>query len=176
MPMPRDLPVGNGSLLVCFDSNYQIRDLYWPYVGQENHTVGWPHRVGVWVEGRFAWLSDPGWERDLRYQSGTLVTDVRLFHRDLGILLHFCDAVDFHENMFVRRCTIVNHADAEREVRLLFHHDLRILGHEVGDSVYYEPERRAVIHYKGARWLLINGAVPYVDEANSPGWKPSADT
>jgi GH15 family glucan-1,4-alpha-glucosidase len=176
MPMPRDLPVGNGSFLVCFDHTYQIRDLYWPFVGQENHTVGWPHRVGVWVEGRFAWLSDPGWERDLRYQTGTLVTDVRLFHRDLGILLHFCDTVDFHENLFVRRCTIVNHADREREVRLLFHHDLRIMGHEVGDSAYYEPERRAVIHYKGGRWFLVNGAVPFVDEASGPGWKPASDT
>lgn len=28
--MPRDLPLGNGSLLLAFDENYQIRDLYWP--------------------------------------------------------------------------------------------------------------------------------------------------
>ena len=27
--MPRDIPLGNGSLLVAFDTNYQIRDLYW---------------------------------------------------------------------------------------------------------------------------------------------------
>ena len=35
--MPRDIPVGNGKLLVCFDKNYRIRDLYYPHVGQENH-------------------------------------------------------------------------------------------------------------------------------------------
>ena len=44
--MPRDIPVGNGSLLVNFDQTYQLRDLYWPYVGQENHTEGNP-----WVSG-----------------------------------------------------------------------------------------------------------------------------
>jgi GH15 family glucan-1,4-alpha-glucosidase len=173
--MPRDVPVGNGSLLVCFDHHYQIRELYWPYVGQENHVAGYTHRVGVWVEGKFSWLSDERWVRDLRYQTSALVTDVTLFHPDLDLTLKFSDAVDFHENVLVRRCTVVNHGDREREVRLLFHHDFRIMGHEVGDSVYYEPQRRAVIHYKGARWFLMNGAIPLSDRLPSVTWLPPAD-
>jgi GH15 family glucan-1,4-alpha-glucosidase len=56
--MPRDIPVGNGSLLVNFDDRYQLRDLYWPHVGQENHTDGHPFRFGVWVDGQFRWVSD----------------------------------------------------------------------------------------------------------------------
>ena len=59
--MPRDIPVGNGSLLVNFDSNYQLRDLYWPHVGQENHTAGHPFRFGVWVDGQFSWVSQDEW-------------------------------------------------------------------------------------------------------------------
>jgi GH15 family glucan-1,4-alpha-glucosidase len=51
--MPRNLPLGNGNLLVTFDNNYQIRDLYWPHVGQENHALGHPFRIGVWVNGQF---------------------------------------------------------------------------------------------------------------------------
>ncbi len=38
--MPRDIPVGNGQLLVCFDHDYCLRDLYFPHVGQENHLGG----------------------------------------------------------------------------------------------------------------------------------------
>ena len=63
--MPRDLPLGNGNLLVAFDSNYQIRDLYWPHVGQENHANGHPFRMGVSVSGVFRWLSDVDWQREL---------------------------------------------------------------------------------------------------------------
>ncbi len=37
--MPRDLPIGNGSLLASVDQTYQIRDISWPHVGQENHTL-----------------------------------------------------------------------------------------------------------------------------------------
>ena len=76
--MPRDLPLGNGSLLITFDGTYQLRDLYWPYVGSENHTDGHVFRVGLWVDGLFTWLDDQRWRRELRYASETLVTEVEL--------------------------------------------------------------------------------------------------
>ncbi len=53
----RDIPVGNGSLHVNFDDKYQIRDIYFPHVGQENHTEGFPSRFGVWVDEKFSWVS-----------------------------------------------------------------------------------------------------------------------
>src|ERR1043166_5427700 len=38
--MPRDLPIGNGNLMINFDHEYNIRDVYYPHVGQANQTVG----------------------------------------------------------------------------------------------------------------------------------------
>jgi glucoamylase len=174
--MPRDLPLGNGSLLVAFDKHYQIRDLYWPYVGQENHALGHPFRLGVWVDRQFRWLDDSRWECKLRYLPETLVTDVALKHPDLGIVLRVADAVDFHENLLVRRFEVQNLAPQEKEVRLFFHHDFHIGGNEVGDTAYYEPDRRAVLHYKGARWFLINGAVDVDGNDPGPGWDATPDT
>lgn len=157
--MPRDLPLGNGSLLLNFDGTYQLRDLYWPHVGLENHTDGHVCRFGVWADGRFAWLDDPGWSRRLRYSHETLATQVDLSHPDLQLELSCQDAVDFHEDLYLRRIEVRNAADRDREVRLFFHHDFHISGHELGDTAYYEPERRAIYHYKGSRWFLINAAV-----------------
>lgn len=174
--MPRDLPLGNGSLLVSVDQTDQIREVYWPHVGLENHAVGHLFQVGVWVDGQFRWLSDRGWVRDLRYRSRTLVTRVRLFHPELKLTLEFHDAVDFHENLLVRRCTISDQSGQARAVRLFFHHDFHISGHEVGDTAYYEPDRRAVIHYKGGRWFLINGAVALPAEDAVANWPPTPDT
>ena len=56
--MPRDLPLGNGTLLVTFDRLYQLRDVYFPFVGQEDHTVGGPCLFGVWADGQFSWSGD----------------------------------------------------------------------------------------------------------------------
>ncbi len=174
--MPRNLPLGNGSLLVAFDDSYQIRDLYWPHVGQENHAQGHPFRLGIWANGLFRWMDDNRWERSLRYQPETLVTEVTLKHSDLKLEISATDAVDFHENLLVRRFIIQNLSKQASEVRLFFHHDFHIAGTEVGDTAYYEPDRRAVIHYKGPYWFLMNGAVETTDPPRDPGWAATADT
>ncbi len=75
--MPRDLVLGNGSLLVCLDRNLFVRDLYWPYVGLYNHLSGNAIRFGVWVDGRFSWIDDH-WDRSLGYRPYSLVTDCHL--------------------------------------------------------------------------------------------------
>ena len=174
--MPRDLPLSNGSLLVAFDQNYQIRDLYWPHVGQQNHAMGHAFRTGVWVERQFCWLDDPKWERSLSYEEETLVTDVHFIHPDMQVALKFEDIVDFHEDLFVRCIEVTNLSEYDRDIRLFFHHDFHIAGNEVGDTAYYEPDRRAVLHYKDTNWFILNGAVTLAADQPGPSWEPTRDT
>ena len=54
--MPRDIPVGNGDMLVAFDCRYRIRDFYFPHVGQENHAGTGPFHFGIWVDGKLSWV------------------------------------------------------------------------------------------------------------------------
>ncbi len=154
--MPRDIPVGNGSLLVTFDEWYRIRDIYFPHVGKENHSEGHPFRFGVWVDGAFSWVSDAGWKRQLRYVTETLVTDVLLTNELLELEIISNDAVDVHTNIFLRRLSVRNLSAAPREVRLFFHHDFYISETEVGDTAYFDPDTFALVHYKGARYFLIS--------------------
>ena len=152
----RDIPVGNGSLLVNFDAQYQIRDIYFPHVGQENHTEGFPFRFGVWADGEFSWIFWDDWRRELRYLSETLVTDVRLTNEKLGIEIVCNDTVGSHENVFLRRVRVANLRDARREARVFLHHDFRISENKVGDTAFYDPESLALVHYKKNRYFLIN--------------------
>ena len=92
------------------------------------------------------------------YLDDTLVTRVRLRHPDLEVVLRCRDAVDFHENLYLRRITVTNEAGRRREFRLFLHLDFHIYGTEVADSAYYEPERKALFHYKGERWFMFNAA------------------
>ncbi|MBV6517962.1 MAG: glycoside hydrolase family 15 [Candidatus Brocadia sp.] len=153
--MPRDLPVGNGSMLVTFDREYQIRDIFYPYVGKENHTIGHPCRMGIWVDGQFSWFGGE-WQKTLRYKEDTLVTDVRARNDRLKIELQMYDTVDFHLNIFVKEIVVRNLEGRDREVRLFFNHDFHIYENEVGDTAYYDPDTMSVIHYKSHRYFLIN--------------------
>jgi GH15 family glucan-1,4-alpha-glucosidase len=156
--MPRSFVIGNGNLLVGFDANYDVRDLFYPYVGMENQTVGNVCRTGFWIDGKFAWLSDPGWERQVGYWGDTLVGDVTLTHQDLGLTVHFEDYVDMVRDYFVRNLRLTLARPAE-QVRVFFHHDWWIRESDLGCTVLYEPDHRAVIAYKGDRWALAGGIV-----------------
>ncbi len=155
--MPRDIPVGNGNLLIAFDGDYCLRDLYYPYVGQENHTDGHRFRFGVWVDGRLSWVRSSDWDLTLAYEEDTLVTRVTAESRSLRIHLRCSDSVDYKENIYIKRISLKNLSGAEREFRIFFHHDYHILGSPTGDTAYYDPDEKAVIHYKGNRYFLMSG-------------------
>lgn len=152
----RDLPVGNGSLLVNFDDKYQLRDIYFPHVGQENHTQGSPCRFGIWVDGNFSWVAGDDWVKELGYLPETLVSDVGLNNRKLGVRLACNDTVASHENTFLRRVRVTNESKSRSEIRVFLHHDLRIYENNFGDTAYYDPDTHALIHYKKHRYFLIN--------------------
>jgi GH15 family glucan-1,4-alpha-glucosidase len=153
--MPKDIPVSNGNLLFNFDSDYQIRDVYFPFIGQENHSKGDPFRFGVWVDGRCSWMG-PEWEKDLRYHNDSLVTDVFLKNESLGLVLRCHDVVDVDLNVYIKKIEVENLQDNERQVRLFFCHDFHLYGYDIGDTAYFDPRPRSIIHYKANRYFLIN--------------------
>jgi len=168
--VPRDLPLGNGKLLLNFDQHYNLRDIYWPHVGQELHTgvdivdieeeASPPiSHTGVWVDGQFAWLDAPEWERELLYSRETLVTHVTLLHPTLQLQLVFSDVVDFHDDIFLRHVEVTNQADHPREVRLFFHYHWHITGDAEGNTVFYSPKQQALVAYKQATYFLMDGQV-----------------
>lgn len=154
--MPRSFVIGNGNLLVGYDANYDLRDLFFPYVGMENQTVGNLCRTGFWVDGRFAWLSDAGWQRRIGYWEDTLVGDVTMIHPGLGLTVHFEDYVDMVRDYLIRNLRITP-AKPAGQVRAFFHHDWWIRESDLGCTVLYDPAHRAVVAYKGDRWALAGG-------------------
>lgn len=169
--MPRDLPLGNGSMQINFDGHYRLRDIFWPHVGEENHTEGDICHTGVWVgdeergEYHFAWFDDDTWQRELSYMHETMVTDVTLTNARLGLRIECHDTVDFDRDIFLRRFEVYNTSDRPKEVRLFFHYDWHLYGVAVGDTVYYDPPYdknnpgNYMIAYKGERYFLMSGLV-----------------
>ena len=160
--MPRDIPLGNGQMLVNFDLDYHLADVFFPFVGKENQTDGHICRLGAFRAGEFAWLPDDGWRRvRQQYVKDTLVSDCCFEHDGLGVRLSISDAVDFHENILVRALKVEDLSpDQGGEVRLFFHHDFHLSQTAIGDCAYYDPKQQVVIQYKKDRYALIGGSSP----------------
>lgn len=153
--MPRDIPVSNGRFLVNFDSGYCIRDIHFPSLGMDNHSGGRKFRFGLWSDGVFEWIEN--WKPLLRYSEGTMETDVRASSPGLEVELACRDLIDHEESIFIRRIELRNSAGHRRELRLFFHQDFNIFGFADGDTAYYDPDERAVIHYKKDGYFLVTG-------------------
>ncbi|MDQ6801285.1 MAG: glycoside hydrolase family 15 protein [Acidobacteriota bacterium] len=153
--MPRDLLIGNGSLVVAFDSKYRLADIYFPHVGQENHS-GSRFRFGVWVDGKLSWVESDEWQRTLAYLRETLVTDVDCLNEESGLRLRCYDVVDADANIYLRKIVVRNLRSEPREVKLFFHHDFNLYGSANSDTAMFDPDSRSIIHYKAKRYFLMN--------------------
>lgn len=155
--MPREIVLGNGTMLVNFERPYRIRDLHFPYVGMENHLANGIVEVGLWIDGAFSWVGGNGWEIVMSYQEDTLVALTTARNAAMGVEVRFTDAVDYQENILLRKGEVFNERDEARKFRIFFYHNFNIGGFDVGDTALYDPGTRTLIHYKRNYYFLLNG-------------------
>src|SRR5437016_9199353 len=155
----RDLPIGNGSLMINFDHEYNIRDVYYPHVGQDNQTAGDVSFFGVWCDGNFAWIGDPAWIKTLEYDDDSLVTRVIARAPSFDLQMTISDTVDFDRDLFLRRVELRNLRATARSVRLYIHFDPHLYGNAIGDTIFFDPDFSGLVAYKGQRYVLINGQI-----------------
>ena len=154
--MARSLAFGNGTVLICLDRFARVRDIFFPYVGLENHVGGhYAHRIGVWVDGRFSWLDDGSWQIDITCDD-TNTGNTRAVSSALGIEITIVDVLQNEKNVFLRKFYILNRSDKDREIRLFFNQQFEIYHSEKGDTAFFDPETNTMIHYEGKRVFLIN--------------------
>src|SRR5436190_17238329 len=167
--MPRQLSLGNERMLVSFDADYRLRDLFYPHIGTENHLGGSLSRMGIYVDGQFRWLERAaGWSIAIGYEPDTLVGRIEARHDELGIALACADAVDFHEALYVREIVVRNLRPTPRKMRLFFHQNFAISNSELGDTAAFDPISGGIVHFKGARYFLANVMVG--DIAGGTDW------
>jgi len=157
--MPRPLVVGNGKLLINIDDHLQMRDLYYPYVGELNHIGGYYSRFGVWVDGQFSWTNQEDWHITLGYKKDTLVSQVFARNDKLQLELEINHGVHQRENIYLKKIRVKNMANRQRVVKLFLHHDFSLNETSVGDTAVFDPELNVIYHYQKNVYILANGAV-----------------
>lgn len=151
--MVRYLPIGNNRLLVSFDRDYRLVDMYYAHDQAENHVVGHPFRYGISVDGNFRWI-DKSAIKYMDYLDDTLVSDVK--YSAGSIDLNSQDFVDIYDDIYVRKISAKNSGGSPQEVKFFFHQDFYIYGNDIGDTAFYHPQINSVVHYKNRRQFLVS--------------------
>ena len=86
--MARSMVLGNGNVAVCLDKFGQVRDFYFPHVGQENHIgPNQMHKIGVFVDDKMNWIDNGEWQIDINFEKGTMVSNVEAINNKAKISL-----------------------------------------------------------------------------------------
>ncbi|MBV9159206.1 MAG: glycoside hydrolase family 15 protein, partial [Candidatus Kaiserbacteria bacterium] len=123
----RSIVLSNGQLCVALDEHALVRDIYYPYVGLEDHVRGhYIHRIGVWVNGKISWFSEPGWRITVACEDSALASRVVAVNDELGVEIVSTDLIYNEEPVFVRRLSIKNISGESRVIKLYFAHQFEI--------------------------------------------------
>ncbi|HSW81728.1 MAG TPA: glycoside hydrolase family 15 protein [Candidatus Saccharimonas sp.] len=157
--MTRPLLLSNGHLQVGINLFGMVHDLYYPWVGYENHARAgnMRHRVGVMVDGKFSWFDDGSWQFTMRYQSRTQIGHTTARNDHLEIIVELLDCVAQDDNVFLRNIHIINTTDRDREVKLFMQQAFLISASLNGDTAQFLPNEPAILHFKGRRNFIISG-------------------
>ena len=155
--MPRSLVLSNGKFSITLDKYGFVRDMYYPYVGLENHVMGHPHRIGVMVNGKFSWLNDDTWNISIGYKKETMVGYLVCKNESLKISLMVEDSVYNETDVFLRKVDVYNHTGEKTDIKLFFHQVFLISESRKRNTVFYDPTHNSVVHFKGKRVFIVNG-------------------
>lgn len=161
--MSRAVTIGNGNLLIGLDHRGQVRDFYFPYAGHSNHVSGasgsYRHRIGVMAGDMFRWLSDDSWNIDIGCNLSSAVSNICAVNDELGVTLTITDAVHNEQDIFLRKISIHNNWETNREIKIFFGQEFRISESRRGDTAFFDPRVGSIIHYKGHIALLVNAEI-----------------
>lgn len=155
--MARALTLGNGTFLVCLDRYGFVRDMYYHYVGLENHVAGHKHRIGIKINDTFSWIDDGSWEITIGYKPETMVGYLVCKNAGLQVTVVMEDIVYNEADVFLRQVDVYNHSEQPMEIKLFFHQVFLISESKKRNTAFYDPTHNSIVHYKGRRVFIVNG-------------------
>lgn len=158
--MARPIVLSNGEMHVGLNNYGLVHDLYFPYVGYENHAAGAKlrHKIGVYVDGAISWLDCGDWTFRFEYPHTALIGHTLAKNDTIGIALEFDDCVDSEISVFMRNIHVINLWDKKRDVKLFMHQAFAIGDSRSNtDTAQYLPDSDAILHYRGRRAFVISG-------------------
>lgn len=151
--MPTSLVIGNGSTLVNIDDTLNLKDLYWPFVGEANHLSQKANEIFFLIDGVRVDLSRDNFLIETNYLENSLVTKSTALSEVHKLRLTFTDFVLYDKDVLVRKIEINNLSPEYRELLVFFKHNYFMREDDTGNTAtWYEPAD-IMCHYKKNTYL-----------------------
>jgi hypothetical protein len=147
----RDIVLGNGTMMLNFDQDLNLRDLYWPMaVSKITGTETGPASGYLRPPVQLAVLLGLG--KGIGLSRRHPITNIR------AVITGSNWNWKSMTRSTGRRCLPEKNCGqkppkSSREVKVIFYQDLSIKGIEAGDSAVYDPKTGGIYHYKKSCYI-----------------------
>lgn len=153
--MSTALVLSNQNLLVNIDYNLQMKDFYFPHVGQENQLNQYVNKMFFWIDGRFFYTGSSQTKISIDYQENSAIGLASLEFSELPIRIEFKYYVLVDRNIYVREFKVINNDSRAHQIKLFFQCNFAISESNYADTVVWYQPAGALIHYKNDRFIAI---------------------
>jgi len=146
---------GNGRMLGVLNREGDVKWLSWPMIDFPNHV----ERVSFGFSWRRheEWLGN-GWKHQASYVDGTNVILLTSWRRGWRVSRYVFALPD--EDVAVFSFNVLGGNDREGNVAIEFFGHFRVSESEIGNTVFYDVEREAVVFYKRGYYFAVGGDRP----------------
>lgn len=142
---------GNSKILIGLDQNGTWTELFYPHVGKyQNLRCLY---AGLY-NNKLTWFKDA--DSKQYYLEGTNVI-VNEYRMD-GLIAVNSIFVHPNHDVIVSRYTVKNTTDEHKQVKLYIYENLKLAERAFRDSVVYDDELRAIVHFKEDLYFIFKGA------------------
>lgn len=151
--MSTSIVLGNGSTLVNIDDTLNLKDLYWPFVGEANHLSEKANEIFFFIDENIVYLNNENFLIKANYYDNSLVSTSSAYSELYNLEVTFTDLVLYDKDIFLRKIKIENKYDDYREIKIFFKHNYYMREDDSGNTAtWYEPAK-IMCHYKKNSYL-----------------------
>ena len=151
--MSTSLVLGNGSMLVNINDTLNIKDLYWPFVGEANHLSQIANVLFFYINGNFVRLNSESFLFETNYLDNSLIGSSVARSEIYNLEIQFTDLVFHDRDIFLRKIEFNNLGNNKLDLIAFFKHNYYMREDDSGNTAtWYEPAK-LMCHYKKNTYL-----------------------
>lgn len=158
--MSTTIVLGNGSTLVNLDENLNLKDFYWPFVGEADHLSTTTNEIFFVINGQRVYLNHGNFDFEIQYVPNSLVSESTAISNTHQLKITFRDFVVHDQDIFVRKISFTNLGEEYREILMFFKHNFVMREDDTGNTATWYPQTDLMCHYKKNTYLGVGLSTP----------------
>lgn len=147
--------ISNGRLHINIDYWGRIKDIYFPYVGQENQLGKYINTFYFFYKGQLLSLNESDFKYQIDFVDDALISKSVITHSSNDWQVEFVDQIDTKMDVHFRDMRIMNLTQEPLDLIIYFEHNFSLLESVYADTILWHQPSGQFWHYKKDRHIVF---------------------